>query len=285
MNHHNIFSKFERLRSVGTGTHIFDFLGSATNVSFRKGWSQFAVRSGAVIQPAYPPLNEHYFDWIAVLTAVDRAHGTFRMAELGAGWAPWLVRAALAARQRLNIERTELIAVEADEVHFGWVQEHFATNHVPAERSHLLRGAIAEQQGLIRFPRVDNPDENYGASTRGVANGADYIEVPAFAMQDIFSLFSGPIDLLHIDIQGSEYQVIPPVMDMLKISVKSIMIGTHISTADHNRLAHLFEGHGWNCIMNFPRNETSLTDFGEVKFGDGFLLFSNPNLNLFNNGF
>ena len=105
MAHHPIFEKFERIKSIGTGNHIFDFVGSATNVDFRKGWRKWAVRPGAEITPGLPPLNEHYFDWVATLLAVDSCSGTFRMAELGAGWAPWLVRAALAARQRAEIDK------------------------------------------------------------------------------------------------------------------------------------------------------------------------------------
>jgi FkbM family methyltransferase len=276
VKHHPIFEAFERKACTGTGRHVFDFLGSSTDVAFRKGWSQHAPAAGKALTPEYPPLNEHYFDWIATLQAVQAARGTFRMAELGAGWGPWLVRAALAAAQRPAITDTELVAVEADETHHRWLQAHFEANGLRSPRHRTLRGAIAPARGSIRFPKVANPDENYGASTRAVVAGTEYVEVAGYTLEDLLSTFSGPVDLVHVDIQGAEYDVIPPAMPLLGRSVKSMMVGTHLSTAHHDGLRRSFEDHGWRCEMCFPRNELSHTEFGDVTFGDGFLYYRNP---------
>lgn len=276
MNHHPIFSKFDRKKSVGTGRHIFDFVGSATDVSFRKGWSQYALKPGAETVPGFPTVNEHYFDWVATLTAVDRCGDTFRMAELGAGWAPWLVRAALAARQRPGVANVELVAVEADEVHFEWVKQHFATNGVVGAGMHHLRGAVAAQPGVIRFPKVENPDENYGASTRAVSATTDYVEVPALTLSQVLSHFTGPVDLVHVDIQGAEYDTVPPNLPLLAQRVKSIMVGTHLSLEMHRQLADQLNRAGWREVLNYERNALCATPFGEIQFGDGFLLFDNP---------
>lgn len=278
MNHHPIFSKFNRVKSTGTGRHIFDFIGTATDVQFRKGWDKFAVKPGAEVMPGFPAVNEHYFDWVATLIAVDRCGDTFRMAELGAGWAPWLVRGALAARQRPAIKHIELVAVEADEVHFDWVQQHFATNSVEGPGIHHLRGAVAAQSGSIRFPKVTNPDENYGASTRAVNAVTDFVEVPAFTVQEVLSRFSGPVDLVHVDIQGAEYDTVPSAFPLLAERVRSIMVGTHLSLEMHRQLAGQFRAAGWTEVMNFDRNALCPTPYGEIQFGDGFLLFDNPRL-------
>lgn len=275
MNHHPIFSKFESMTSIGTGKHVFDFIGGSTDSSFKRGWERFATRAGATIQPSYPIVNEHYFDWIATLLAVDRAAGVFRMAELGAGWAPWLVRAALAAKQRPNIERLELVAVEADETHFSWVIQHLRDNSVGGPGVHVMRGALADKTGIIRFPRITNPDEDYGASTRTAS--AEYVEVPALTMANVLGRFSGPIDFLHVDIQGAEYDVIPPAMPLLRDVVKTVMVGTHISLDDHNRMVECFRSQGWREIFNFERNALCDTKHGKVQFGDGFVFFENKN--------
>jgi FkbM family methyltransferase len=278
MNHHPIFEQFQRVPSVGTGAHVFDFVGSSTEASFRKGWQQHATRAGAPVQPPYPSANEHYFDWVATLTAVQRCEGTLRMAELGAGWAPWLTRAALAARQRPAIRSLELVAVEADEVHFDWVQRHFETNGVRGPGIHCLRGAVAARSGTIRFPKIDNPDENYGASTRAVTATSAYVEVPAFTIADVLARFTGPVDLMHVDIQGAEYDAIPPAMALLGTSVKSIMVGTHVSLEMHHQFAERFRAAGWREVFNFERNALCDTQVGPIQFGDGFLLFDNPAL-------
>ena len=278
MNHHPIFESFARVTSIGTGNLVFDFLGSATDVSFRKGWSQHAIRDGQQVTPAYPVLNEHYFDWVATLNAVDRARGVFRMAELGAGWAPWLIRAALAARQRPAIARLELVAVEADEMHFDWVRRHFTTNGVGGDGVHCLRGAVTGRSGVARFPKVTNPDENYGASTRQAMGAHDVIEIPAFTIAEVLGRFSGTVDLVHMDIQGSEYEALPPAMALLRHQVKSVMVGTHVSLDLHRQLAAQFHEEGWREAINFERNALCETPFGPVQFGDGFLLFENPDL-------
>jgi len=280
MNHHPVFSSFRPIPCIGTGRHVFDFIGSATDVRYRKGWEVHALAPGRALTPPLPPANEHYFDWVATLESVDAASGSFRMAELGAGWSPWLVRAALACRQRPDIERVELVAVEADETHHGWVLAHLADNRVegPGVRVQALRGAMAGQSGTIRFPRIANPDENYGASTRAVNANTGYVEVTAYTLQDVLEQFSGPVDFLHIDIQGAEYDVLPSAMDLLDERVRALMVGTHLSDERHDALATRLRDAGWREQMNFARNRASVTSVGEITFGDGFLYFRNPKL-------
>jgi FkbM family methyltransferase len=272
--HHPIFHKFKRVKSVGTGEHVFDFLGCATRVSFKKGWKLHAVPPQKEVIPGYPAINEHYFDWIAVLTAIEGAGSTFRMAELGAGWAPWLTRAAMAARQRPHIRNLELLAVEADESHFEWTGLNFSDNGLVEPVAKRARAAVCATPGMVRFPKISNPDENYGASVLAARTTSEYLEVPALTLSDVLNKFSGPIDLIHIDIQGAEYECIPPMAVSLLSSVKNMMIGTHISLERHHGLAMCLREAGWRELFNFPRHGTVQTEFGEVKFDDGFILSS-----------
>lgn len=276
MQHHPIFDRFEHAPSVATGRHLFDFLGTRTRVTFRRGWEKFTTPEGTPMRPKLPPVNEHYFDWIATLTAVSRCSGTFRMAELGAGWAPWLVRAAFAAAQNRAITNLELIAVEADPTHHRWAVEHFADNGIDNEQYQVLFGAVSGQPGTLRFPVIDNPDEDYGASLRAAESNIPYIEVPAYSIGDLLERFSGPIDFMHVDIQGAEYDALPTAIHHLNRGVKSIMVGTHLANEKHDWLVDVFRTAGWTEVMNYPRNTLSVTEFGEVQFGDGFLLFDNP---------
>ena len=275
MNHHQVFQKFHPVGVTGTGLHVFDFLGARTNVRFRSGWEKFAVRNGGAYTASYPPLNEHYFDWIALLDCVSRGAGVFRMAELGAGWAPWLVRAAFAAKQTAAITNIELLGVEADSTHYSWMLENFIDNGLPVAEHKLIHGAATARSGMVRFPRVTNPSEDYGASLRLAQGGDDFIEVKGHSLLDICAAFSGPIDFLHVDIQGSEYDLIPNSMSVLCTNVKGLMIGTHESDEKHEQLVLLLKQHGWEPIMVFPRRTEAVTEFGTVKFDDGFLYFRN----------
>lgn len=67
-------------------------------------------------------------------------------------------------------------------------------------------------------------------------------------------------------------------MGLLERSVKSIMIGTHPSDAEHDGLAQRFRSAGWLEILNLPRNRISATPWGNIKLDDGLLWYRNPDL-------
>ena len=273
---HSIFDAFGHCSVTASGVHLYDFLGTRTRAAFKRGWDKHLVGEGKKLTLSAPQKDEHYLDWIGLLTSVDRAQGVFRMAELGAGWAPWTVRGALAARQRKEITGVELVAVEADPTHFSWILQHFRDNGLDPEAHHLLHGAVAAHPGTLKFPALENPDVNYGASIIIGDTGAPVIEVPGYTIHDVLDRFSGPVDFLHVDIQGAEYEVLPPAMGLLREQVKSIMIGTHFSDTQHDALVEAFTSEGWKNGIVLARNTRHATPWGNITTHDGFLLFDNP---------
>lgn len=276
MQHAGVFSRFSQVKSRCDGESVYDFLGVATDARFRKGWLAHVLEPGREFTAGLPPLNEHYFDWILTLESVARAKGAYRMAEFGAGWGTWAVRAAAAAGQRPEVHKVSLLAVEADRTHYRWMRQHFARNGLNPNGHDLLHGAVAAMRGEIRFPVVAEPDQDYGASIRGVSQHVPFVIVAGYMIEDLLDRFDGPIDFVHSDMQGAEYETIPPAMDILDDKVKSIMIGTHVSSAHHTQLAELFRAAGWRERMNYMRGSTSETEFGTVQFGDGLIAFTNP---------
>lgn len=277
--HHSIFNHFQRVKSVGTGHHMFDFLGVATDVAFKQDWKHFALQKGASTTPRFPIVNEHYFDWIALLSSVSAARGVFRMAELGAGWGPWLVRGAFACRQNAAVERIELLGVEADPTHFHWMEKHFCDNFIQPSDHRLLHGAISTSNDILAFPKISNPDVDYGASLRSASQNSENIGVQGYTLKNLLNHFTGPIDLLHMDSQGVEYDVIPSSLSVLKDQVRYLVIGTHISQEKHLELYEILFSKGWQPLMTFPRQEVIVTEFGPVKFGDGFQFWQNLVIN------
>lgn len=273
-----VFKTFSPVEAQTSGLHIYDFIGTCTRTSFRKGWDKHLTPAGRKFTPNLPPKNEHYLDWVAVLSAVDRARGAFRMAELGAGWAPWLVRGALAARQRPEISSVELLGVEADPTHFAWMRQHFVDNGLDPDAHFLLNGAVAAQPGVLSFPIIENPDEDYGSGIVSPEAAARTLTVKAHTLPELLALFSGPVDFMHVDIQGAEYEAIPPALSVLNGQVRSLMVGTHTSDAWHDDLVRQLRSAGWHEVLNLPRSRTSQTPWGDIALGDGFLLFDNPRL-------
>jgi FkbM family methyltransferase len=272
------FGRFRAIASETSGSHVYDFLGTATRVAFKQSWATHALPKGRFQTPGLPPKNEHYLDWVALLRAVARAKGTFRMAELGAGWGPWLVRAAFAAKQQPQIAKVELLGVEADPTHFGWMRQHFMDNGLNPDGHILLNGAAAGKPGMVSFPVIENPDEDYGASIASAARAQRTITVQAYTLTELLNRFLGVVDFVHVDIQGAEYEALPLAMDVMTKQVRSVMVGTHTSDAMHEGLVAKFKASGWMEIINLPRNRAHETPWGEIKVGDGFLLFDNPRL-------
>ena len=70
-----------------------------------------------VVEPVPIPANWHadIAERAAALRAVEQAHGTFKVVELGCGWGCWLNNTGVAART-LGLAVT-LIGVEGDEGH------------------------------------------------------------------------------------------------------------------------------------------------------------------------
>ena len=276
--HHPIFDAFQKVSSEATGIHVYDFIGGATRVVYNKNWAPFATPANKTARPNFPPKNEHYLDWIAVLTAAAKARGVFRMAELGAGWAPWLVRGALAARQRDEVASCELMAVEADPTHYRWALEHFEDNGLPPTDHHILHGAVSRRAEVLRFPVVAEPNADYSASLLDVETVAKTISVQGHTLADLLGRFSGPLDFLHVDIQGSEFDVLPPAIAEISTSVRAIMIGTHEGDDSHEELAALFRQNGWQEQLNLGPSRTTETPWGEIRTDDGFLWFENARL-------
>jgi FkbM family methyltransferase len=151
-------------------------------------------------------------------------------------------------------------------------------NDLSPDEFQLLHGAVSRAPGTLRFPRISNPSEDYGASTHAVGKNSEYVEVRGYTLPELLGKFSGPVDFVHMDIQGAEYDVIPTGMELLKSKVKAIMVGTHLSQEGHFELQNLFQKSGWQPLMLYTRNEEVETEFGRVKFGDGFLSFRNPSI-------
>ncbi|MEN0653293.1 MULTISPECIES: FkbM family methyltransferase [Hyphobacterium] len=276
MKHAAVFDHFSPKQVVASGYSIYDFLGVTTDSRFKKGWSKFAPPRGSKYTPPLPSLNEHYFDWILTLESVARAAGAYRMIELGAGWGTWSVIGATAARQSARIDAIEIVAIEADHTHYDWMRRHFASNDLTGETMHLIHGAVAPKAGTVRFPILEDPSEDYGASMKQVHSGRPFIDVPAYTLASLMDRMSGTVDFVHVDIQGAEYDIIPPIMDLLRKRVKSMMIGTHTSLEKHHEMSELFRRNGWRETMNYPRGELCVTPYGNVQFGDGLVAVENP---------
>ena len=239
---------------------------------------------------AYPLHDEHVLDWLPLLQAVLASRDVFRMVALGAGWGRWLSGGAFAARQRGL--RFELTGIEAEPTHFGWMQQHMIDNGIPMDCCRLIHGAASPSTEPCWFP-IENPawygqsivpvSEPSGDNTRleAVRHGSQLQQVRAVPIEEAL-LEDRPVDYLHMDIQGTEYDFIARDAQRLTRLVRMVNIGTH-SESIERRLRKVFEEMQWIRLYDVGLGTSAqvmLDDasVARVEFGDGVQVWRNPHL-------
>ncbi len=298
--HHPIFEKFEFHIHDQTSRFHVDGLGIRTDKRFFdvSKWHQKEL-----IISAEPPINDHYLEWISVLTAVWRSSSQFTMIELGAGYAPWLVAAAVALRQ-LGKKDFHLIAVEAEPQRYLWAQQHFKDNALDPKNHIFIEAAIVPEgyddnawflvgDAANTYGAAIVPDKNFGYRSykHGIlitlsklfARIANRQRPEAVATIKLSKILEdcNRVNLLSLDIQGSEESVLSSSMQIVDSKVEYIHIGTH-SKEIEEKLRVLFQQYEWEKIFDFGTKTTQETPYGKIAFDDGVQAWQNPRFNIKN---
>jgi FkbM family methyltransferase len=227
----------------------------------------------------HPPVEEEYFEWIALLTAIANATERFCFAEIGAGWGRWSVSAAAVCRQKgLDFS---LIAVEPEPSHFEWMQMALRDNDIDPEQHELFLAAAAADSGELLLAGHDDPLTQYGHKAidpRELADwrGLDFVfrPVAASSLAQFFARHER-IDLVDMDVQGTEHQIVAASIDVLNQKVRMLHVGTHSKEVEA-QLASVLWKHGWLNAFSFPSGRDVETCFGRIAFGDGVQTWVNP---------
>lgn len=270
---------------------VTDFIGTRTRTSSL--WNEVRHFDGQVTPLPVPHDLYEATEWIGLLRAVAEARDSrFVMAELGAGFGPWIGAGASAARLR-GIHDIHLTGVEADPGRFALMQQHMADNGVAPEQLRLYCAAVGVEPGLARWPRIADPaNAGGGRPIREDAGGIDrddaayvphavedHIDVEIVSLAAI--LAECPIwDLLHIDVQGWEAKLCAGAIDVLNESVRRVVIGTHSRVID-GQLVEIMSGADWVLENEKPARfafdpaKASIELMTEI---DGTQIWRNPRL-------
>jgi FkbM family methyltransferase len=304
--HHPVFEGFERTAPFDDATHHVNFMGAriaheferdliAHNPRFDPKLAAGLKASGRSARydadPTYPLRDsEDYFEWIDLLTAIDRAKTHFTMIEIGAGYGRWIGNAAAALKRRKSSTPLpkRLVALEANKGRFDMMARNCADNDITDEAE--LHRAACTPDGNPVFMIVNN---NYGESVwfdprieaQFAGKNTDVLpftndqglkltieRIPAIKLD---TLLTAPVDFIDMDIQGAEIHVVPAAIDALDRFVKLIHIGTHSPQID-GTLTHLFRKHGWRSRHLFSCGVENTTPYGTFTFIDGIQSWENP---------
>lgn len=245
-----LIRSFAAFEGPGTPGFVTDFLGTKTRV----GVLRDLEKSDGTVE-GYPiPGNFHggTDEWAGTLRAVREADASreFVAVELGAGWGPWLAACAAACRH-CGVARFKLVGLEAAATHHAFMRQHFLDNGLDPEAHTLVHGAAAAEDGHAEFPDLDEPSHDYGATLFAGdplmkhADGKSSTRVPAYSIPTLLAEYPR-VDLIHIDIQGSEAEVVSAARATLKAKVRRLVIGTH-GRAIEQRILEDLSDDGWVC--------------------------------------
>jgi FkbM family methyltransferase len=201
-------------------------------------------------------------EYIALADTVRRASSRYCIAELGAGWGPWVGLGGVLARNR-GVYEIELIAIEGLPARFELLRAHLAANRLrPPEGDEtvlggitcrLFNGAATATRSEVFFPDVGIADMGSRVSE---SDDRDYrgrparnLHIQGYPLDEI--LRDGHVDLLHIDVQGSEVELVEANLDLLARQVDAMMIGTH-SRVIEGVLIDLLYRNGWRLELEKP---------------------------------
>ena len=218
-------------------------------------------------------------EYAALLDAFEnrRLKSRFTAVEVGSGWGPWIGLAGVLAKNHA-VENLCLIGAEASAERYALMLRHLKANGLIAEASTTIRtfhGAVWTHDGEVQFP--DDNVEDMGSAATDTASKTDYrghsIELKSTACSKLSSLCSGAgeIDFLHMDVQGSEYELISSEIEWLSQNVRSIMLATH-SRIIEGAIMDLLGNAGWTLRREKPcrfRLTDDLTSWAGRTEADG----------------
>jgi FkbM family methyltransferase len=240
-----------------------------------------------------PIPNDGYFaegiEYVALAHAFKllESRQKFTVVEIGAGWGPWISAATVVAR-RLGYAQINIAAFEADESRYNAMRSHLSLNKIisvdspskgtiPGLRWQLFNAAADAEDKILYWP-IDHGIEDAGMATATSPTDVDYRgkkttykEIRALDIRTALEDFS-VIDFLHIDIQGSEYELINNTIDFIEKTVRFVFIGTHSRKIEGDLIFELLE-RGWKLLRERPcqftptENIPSLTGMTYVDGG------------------
>lgn len=252
---------------------LIDYFGARIPLRFAQYLSQ---KNGTKITTAPFPddgIRASFIEYLAVVESVQDCSDIYQMAEIGASYAPFSVVCAKLALRK-GLKKIVLRPVEASLRGHESIRENFMENDLitDAVDFQILHAAVIGHYKEVYFPDVDCTIDNGGApqnehsetDIRGVR--LPLVKVPGVPLSFVVEKFSSnqPIDLLHIDIQGSEYYAIPMDIQLLTSSVKRVLLATH-SRPIEGKMMEIFHAAGWRLIAEEPCGFTYREDLDSIE--------------------
>ena len=279
-----ILAEFQNPAARPERGFVVDFLGVRHRLSAL--WPDARRLDGQVLgQPVPSDFHAETVEWVGALKSVAAAKDRFVAMELGAGYGTWVVGSGVAARQR-GIAAIKLYGVEADPQHFASMEQHFRDNGFDPAAHRIVQAAVGVEAGVARWPKLADSSEAVGWGVRPVGHDEqeymgrtfeEMIDVKVVPMRELITQ-EPEWNLIHIDVQGHEFDIIRASVDLLNERVRWMVVGTHSRKIDGDILDTMCRA-GWALENEKPtrfqfwQNPVSLE---AMTTQDGTQVWRNP---------
>jgi FkbM family methyltransferase len=280
-----IFRLFAKKELHPENGFVIDFLGARTRISLL--YDSAKHLDGHVLGLPIPnDFHAEAVEWIGVLKTAIAAKHLYVAMEWGAGWGPWLIAGAKAARH-LGITNIRLYGVEADPSHFDAMRQHFTDNGFEPADHTLQQAIVGTENGSAQWPDEPDVQNMWGARPirEGSADDVDYLSgrVDQFVTVKVLEakqlvLKEATWDMIHMDVQGWEGEICRSCIDALSERARWVVIGVH-SRIQESELLRIFHEAGWILEHEKPtqfRYRPSQVNFEAMVTADGTQVWRNP---------
>ncbi len=235
-----------------------------------------------------PPDEVDHFEWKALLESVKSAGDGYTMVELGAGFGWWGINAAAMLNRESPGKPGKIIFVEGEPQHFEYLETAIADNPFPDIEYSTVRAAVGSagrrdwyytgrssewygQRLILDYHRehLESRSEEHvhrDGSKLKTSDGYELSEVDVLPLEKILEPCQH-VDLLDMDIQGSELDVVSSSLETLRTKCRRLYIATH-SSEIHEKLLALLEP-DWDRVAAFPPETAAPSEIGPIKLVDG----------------
>ena len=273
-----LIQKYEDQERVADPDYITNFLGVKIDES---PLPEVLTKMKGSVEGLPNPGNWHadIVEWGSALKAIDEADTTFRAIEVGCGWGCWLNNLGVTAK-RAGL-KIDLTGIEGSAHHLKDARRLLRLNGIEDTEARLVHGVAAEKTDRALFPLTGEgvygaepvffPDDTQYTTLMA---GGGYEELPTYTLAQLSG--ENILDLMHIDIQGSELAFVDGNWNEISQLVRRIFIGTHGRVLDGGLMNHFLQK-GW--VLEAERPSVEFVQNGKPTLSiDGAQLWRNPAL-------
>ena len=252
MDLQEILKSIPIVRNVPEDGYRVNFLGVATPKALipELFWVDNHVEEVPV------PGNWHacLVEWGSVAHAIKNSSANPLVVELGCGWGCWMINSTFLAKL-YGKKSITVKGVDGDKFMLKLGEETFNHNLSKLKNFNVnyqyVNGLIGNGVGKMSFGE-QGEDITYGlkpVEIRDLNSQTMNDELPWITLKEISN--GAMIDLMHIDIQGHEFDFLEANYSELNKLVKRLIIGTH-SRVIEGQILKMLSNSGWTLLAERP---------------------------------